>query len=109
MFHYRCCFLNSKSRCIFFIAETTDKVGTCPAEVVDERTLKKRFEEMNSAPTMCDIHAYQDTYRFIHVIIDYYPLKMEDRQPTGTPMKNTYKYGFYEGKLVMMRRTKSKH
>lgn len=86
------------------------EVGKNPARIVDSvYSLQKQAEdEMEQAPALAIVKAWEDEEKLIHVVIIYEPLKVEGLEPQtrGGGFDYTYKR-LPDGKLVLKQRTKS--
>lgn len=94
----------------FYLPIGIQQVGTCPAEVISERRLRKEFEFSAVAPSMATVEAEIDDTRTIRVKITYFPLKkMDDRKASTDLASFEYEYVIVKRELVRVTEIRAGH
>jgi hypothetical protein len=86
-----------------------EQVGTCPAEVISERRLRKRFEFSAVAPSMATVFTEIDDTRIFRVKITYFPLKIENRKASRDLASFEYEYVIVKKKLHRINAIRASH
>ena len=93
----------------FYLPIGIEQVGTCPAEVISERRLRKQFEFSGVAPSMATVFAEIDDTRTIRVKITYFPLKIENRKASRDLASFEYEYVVVKKELHRIAEIRASH
>lgn len=93
----------------FYLPIGIEQVGTCPAEVVSEGALRKRFMYSAVAPSIASVYAELDDTHTIIVKITYFPLdNMEDKKSSTDRASFEYEYVVTKGELIRISETRAR-